>query len=138
MVSVNIVASVFLVVVVNLAQQGTALDCYQCNSFLKQDCWDLSEETRGMHLKPCKGNATGCQKQKQELYYNDDYQERIYRGCMYVDAPNKCTQRTGTYRVKIVYCYCEEEGCNAGFRLHTSIVTVLFASGLVYFFSRHM
>ena len=76
------------------------------------------------------------------VYYNDEWNIRYLRQC----APQgvvgdhegrQCMERTGTYRVKMRYCHCDnQDGCNGAGSVHISITMILLAVlsslGLMY------
>lgn len=59
-----------------------------------------------------------CRKIVQEVYYNDEWNVRYIRQCapsgeVGADEGRQCMERTGTYRVKMRYCHCDnQDGCN--------------------------
>ncbi|PVD39380.1 hypothetical protein C0Q70_02010 [Pomacea canaliculata] len=131
--SYQIIAFVLLVAVA--VRKGLALECVQCNSFSTKDCDSNIEK----YKLPCTekfANATSCRKMEQEVYYDGDYHTRTIRQCALTDAPARCIERTGTYRVKIFYCHCKEDNCNGagavsislGLSALAAVVSFLFKS----------
>jgi len=114
---------------------GRPIKCYQCNSFYDRGCADFFDN-RTYPLIPCQGNATMCRKIIQETYYDGRWDVRYIRQCAMTgevgpDEGRWCKERTGTFRVKVRYCHCDnKDGCNTGslmsFNHFTLVPIVLF------------
>lgn len=65
------------------------------------------------------------------VYYNDEWQLRYIRQCAASgevggDEGRRCMERTGTYKVKVRICHCDnQEGCNSAVGFHGNIKTLL-------------
>lgn len=98
------------------------IKCYQCNSFYDKGCSDFFDN-RTYPLIPCPGNATMCRKIIQETYYDGMWDVRYIRQCAVLGevGPHEgrwCKERTGTWRVKVKYCHCDnKDGCNTASNL---------------------
>lgn len=71
-------------------------------------------------LKPCPGNmANSCRTILQKI----EGDTRIVRQCSNVTKADDmiCDKRIGTNLVKVIYCHCKEEGCNAAGSLTSSL-----------------
>lgn len=120
---------------------GKRRRCYVCNSYFQQDCADWFDN-RTFNLDYCEEGVTMCRKIVQEVYYNEEWNIRYIRQC----APSGevgdhegrvCKERTGTYRVKMRYCHCDnQDGCNGAESVHIPIVMILLpiltSLGLIY------
>jgi len=135
--SAHQIFAVALVLVVMISE-GWALNCIQCNSESQPECAkDPSQYSFECgHDDPAgaKRNYTSCRKMVQEIYYDDDYQERTIRQCAVESGPMKCIERTGTYRFKVHYCHCDSDNCNGASALSVSVIlSLLLASVAAYF-----
>ncbi|XP_041363153.1 uncharacterized protein LOC121378867 [Gigantopelta aegis] len=123
----------FQILLLVFVEKAYGLDCYQCNSHMEQACGGDVIQFKSEYLKPCSANATACRKIKQQLYYSEDYHDRIIRQCAYVnDPPMSCVDRTGTFRFKTSYCHCNGEGCNTGHSVVSSFSVLSVFTGLSY------
>ncbi|XP_059489063.1 uncharacterized protein LOC132204530 [Neocloeon triangulifer] len=107
-----------------LAPQGECIKCYECNSEYDPRCADpFDSYTIGevdCDLKPKLDhlshlNATLCRKISQKV----NGLHRTVRSCGYLPAEDNklgCIMRSGTYEVNVVYCACQGDLCNDGFR----------------------
>ena len=60
------------------------------------------------------------------VFYDDDWNTRYIRECAPSgEVDEKCTDRTGTYKIKVRYCQCGESGCNTATNIKLNIVAVL-------------
>ncbi|KAL4240151.1 hypothetical protein ACF0H5_000945 [Mactra antiquata] len=97
--------------------QGVAIKCFVCNSYFQKTCGDWFDN-RTYNLEQCDEGVTMCRKIVQEVYYNDEWNVRYIRQCapsgeVGGDEGRECQERTGTYRVKMRYCHCDNQnGCN--------------------------
>ncbi|XP_076449998.1 UPAR/Ly6 domain-containing protein crok-like [Babylonia areolata] len=123
-----IVAVAFLLVV--LAGEGFALECVECNSFVKPEC----DSNPAAFSVRCNDSATSCRKMEQEIYYDDDYQVRTIRQCAYESGPLECIERTGTYRFKVFYCHCDKDDCNGAGSLSISLTLAALSSVVALLF----
>jgi len=108
-------------------QQGSALECYQCNTESNpKDC--ASENLADSWRMPCSNNETMCRKIEQEMNIDGEDTVRVTRECATSrSAPTgDCLERTGTYRFKTWYCECDEDNCNGATALST--VSMFFIS----------
>ncbi|KAL8586186.1 hypothetical protein ACOMHN_057748 [Nucella lapillus] len=119
-----------LLLLVVLVEQGFALECVECNSFTEPMCDKEPEKFK----TECNETATSCRKMEQEIYYNDDYQVRTIRQCAYESGPLKCMERIGTYRFKVFYCHCADDGCNGAGSLSISLVLAALSSAVALLF----
>ncbi|ELU06131.1 hypothetical protein CAPTEDRAFT_181564 [Capitella teleta] len=97
---------------------GRPIKCYQCNSFYDKGCADFFDN-KTYPLIPCSTNATMCRKIIQETYYDGVWDVRYIRQCAQrgevgPEEGRWCKERSGTYRVKVKYCHCDnKDGCNS-------------------------
>ncbi|XP_071129075.1 UPAR/Ly6 domain-containing protein crok-like [Mytilus edulis] len=113
-----------------LFQTGFSFRCYKCNSYMQEDCADhFNNQT--WHLSECAENVTMCRKIVQEVFYNDEWQLRYVRQCapsgiVGGDEGRRCMEKTGTYKVKVRICHCDnQEGCNGASNFHSNIHVIL-------------
>lgn len=65
------------------------------------------------------------------VYYNDEWQLRYVRQCapsgiVGGDEGRRCLEKTGTYKVKVRICHCDnQEGCNGASNIHSNIHVIL-------------
>ncbi|XP_041363923.1 uncharacterized protein LOC121379393 [Gigantopelta aegis] len=120
-----------------LVEKGLAIRCFMCNSNLHgSDCSDLmslDEERRNMYNQECdflEGNRsyTRCRKMVQEY----EEETRIIRQCA-TQGDDGCIQRTGTYKVKFLYCQCSEPLCNSSGRSQPFLIVAVFSVLLCVF-----
>lgn len=115
------------------------IKCYQCNSFYDKGCADFFDN-RTYPLIPCPMNATMCRKIIQETYYDGVWDIRYIRQCALLGevGPEEgrwCKERTGTWRVKVKYCHCDnKDGCNTAATptLNLATLSSLVCLGLAY------
>lgn len=94
-----------------------ARKCFVCNSYFTQDCADWFDN-RTFHLEDCGDGVTMCRKIVQEVYYDGEWDVRYIRQCapsgeVGGDEGRECIERTGTKKVKVRYCHCDQQdGCN--------------------------
>ena len=101
------------------------MQCYQCNSFMDKQCADHFSKA-DKYLLNCPTNTTMCRKIVQDVYYEGDWHTRYIRECARAgQASTDCTDRTGTYKLKIKYCQCGEPECNGAANIQLNIVAVL-------------
>ncbi|XP_067673191.1 UPAR/Ly6 domain-containing protein crok-like [Haliotis asinina] len=121
----TILATVALTVAVFvILDTGSAIKCFQCNSYHQHDCADWFDNVT-QHLTQCQPHENLCRKVVQEVYYDGSWEVRYVRQCasageigMY--EGRVCQERLGTYRVKMRYCHCDnQDGCNSGAALTT-------------------
>jgi len=104
-------------VVILSVQSGEALECHQCNSgkeYNQPDCADnFDPDVVGdTYLSVCPDDAEYivCRKIKQDV----DGEVRVVRSCGTAYDPEKtCVDRTGSDGIKVSYCECTDDGCNA-------------------------
>jgi hypothetical protein len=114
-----------VVVIAVTLQTGTSISCYVCNSGdqyqgskcsepekyaeLIHDCNSLPDDVGRAHE-----NYTLCRKFVQDV--EGDY--RVVRSCATKGRLGRCIDRTGTSKIKLQYCECENSDpdtpCNAG------------------------
>ncbi|XP_060569445.1 uncharacterized protein LOC132727873 [Ruditapes philippinarum] len=121
--------------------QGVARKCYVCNSYFQKTCGDWFDN-RTYNLEECGEGVTMCRKIVQEVYYNDEWNVRYIRQCapsgeVGEDEGRQCMERTGTYRVKMRYCHCDnQDGCNGAESVNIPMLTMLLPAlttiGLLY------
>ncbi|XP_046568787.1 uncharacterized protein LOC124277166 [Haliotis rubra] len=120
-----------------LIEEGLGLQCHVCNSFLSESCagaLTMESDT----LTTCT-NGTACRKIEQEVYYDEQYDTRIIRQCGYEENPPlTCISRSGTYRYKVQYCHCNEDGCNSAVTSTISVTMLFLALGLAHFAMKHL
>jgi len=122
-------------------QTGFSLQCFECISGIGPggeacgDPFDPEAAKSAGLLKNCdslesdigipeKRNYTMCRKFLQDV----DGDFRVVRGCATKGRPGKCIDRTGTAKIKLQYCECENSDpsmpCN--FALKTVVSSCLF------------
>lgn len=114
---------------------------YVCNSYFQKTCGDWFDN-RTYNLEECGEGVTMCRKIVQEVYYNDEWNVRYIRQCapsgeVGEDEGRQCMERTGTYRVKMRYCHCDnQDGCNGAESVNIPMLTMLLPAlttiGLLY------
>jgi len=142
--------ALFVVVMVAAFQAGTAIHCYVCNSGSGHDgtkCGDpfdsAAAAAEGL-LKDCSNLAedvgttrknntyTMCRK----FYQDVEGDVRVVRTCATAGRPGKCIDRTGTAKIKLQYCECENNSpdrpCNTAQQtVATSVLMMIASCGLV-------
>ncbi|KAK2162467.1 hypothetical protein LSH36_98g05052 [Paralvinella palmiformis] len=130
---------VLFMVLLEVSGQSKPIKCYQCNSFYDKGCADFFDNTT-YPLIPCPINATKCRKIIQETYYDGIWDVRYVRQCAIEGEVGPaegrwCKERTGTWRVKVKYCHCDnKDGCNGSSTFSTSYA-IMFAATLLSLFS---
>jgi len=76
------------------------------------------------------------------VYYNDEWNVRYIRQCapsgeVGDDEGRQCKERTGTYRVKMRYCHCDNQpGCNGAGTLSLPMIGMILPAlttiGLIF------
>ncbi|XP_037024886.1 uncharacterized protein LOC119066481 isoform X2 [Bradysia coprophila] len=133
--SIVFASAVILVLLVN---EGSAIRCYECNSYNDTRCaqdippTDLSIEC-GDHQKGVKYSF--CRKIKQIIEFSVNQlpaDTRIIRGCGWDDSSykNKCYQRSG-FGGRQEVCACDQDNCNDSTSLKSSLAGVLALSVLM-------
>lgn len=129
-----------LALVVFIAAQGEALDCYQCSSYTDSHCADpfFFENDDGTKvpktptfLQPCPARDDGkeytmCRK----IFQNVRGEERVIRTCGYEEYKNEQECYTTVLEEYNTYvCGCKEDGCNGAETLRSSfaILPILVA-----------
>lgn len=126
--SIVFASAVILVLLVN---EGSAIRCYECNSYNDTKCADdvpptnLSVEC-GDHQKGVK--YTFCRKIKQIIEFSVNQlpaDTRIIRGCGWDDTSykNKCYQRSG-FGGRQEVCACDQDNCNGSTSLKNSLAVL--------------
>ncbi|KAL3876838.1 hypothetical protein ACJMK2_034624 [Sinanodonta woodiana] len=111
-----------------LFEIGASIKCYECNSYFQHDCADWFNN-RTFNLNECPPEATLCRKIVQEVYYNDEWNVRYIRQCAVRgevggEEGRVCMDRTGTSKVKVKYCHCNnQEGCNSAESVNIPAIT---------------
>lgn len=65
------------------------------------------------------------------VYYNDEWNVRYIRQCapsgeVGPDEGRECSERTGTYRVKMRYCHCDnQDGCNGAESVNIPMISMI-------------
>lgn len=129
----SISALLFLTILAVGFHAGIAIQCFECNSGSEHegnacaDPFDADAATKANLLKNCdaleqdvgapeKRNYTLCRKFVQDV--EGDY--RIVRGCATKGRVGKCVDRTGTAKIKLQYCECQNDNpdkpCNVAFQ----------------------
>ncbi|KAH3867089.1 uncharacterized protein LOC127867478 isoform X2 [Dreissena polymorpha] len=109
---------------------AASIKCYQCNSYFQKTCADWFDN-RTYNLDQCQDGVKMCRKIVQEVYYNDEWNTRYIRQCaptgeVGADAGRQCQERTGTYKVKMRYCHCDnQDGCNGAGSVNIPIVMMV-------------
>jgi len=127
--SIVFASAVILVLLVN---EGSAIRCYECNSYNDTRCSqdippkDLSMEC-GNHQKGVK--YTFCRKIKQVIEFsvnNLPADTRIIRGCGWDDSSykNKCYQRSG-FGGRQEVCACDLDDCNSSAIIKGSFIGII-------------
>jgi len=121
-------------------QAGVALHCFECISEnggagpcgdpfdaeaakqanLLKDCSTLESDDKA----PEQRNYTLCRKFLQDV----EGEFRVVRGCATKGRPGKCIDRTGTAKIKLQYCECENADPNhpCNFALKTVASSCVF------------
>ncbi|KAK4468696.1 hypothetical protein MN116_007877 [Schistosoma mekongi] len=118
---------------------GPELRCYQCNSLTQPHCADYFDN-RTFPLVACPNdgrNYSICVKMIQEMYLYGRWTRRYFRDCAVTGVIGAedgrwCTDRSGTSRVKVRYCNCNNKnGCNSS--IIASISTTIYIFMLFIF-----
>lgn len=127
-----------LAVLLAMVPTGLGVKCYSCNSaehLQGSGCKDKPDE---IYLKNCdeedvelNRTYTMCRIMVQEV----EGDTRIVRTCATAGRPERgCIDRTGTSKIKLRYCECDNgDGCNAADRMTshhimTSLVLLIVAA----------
>jgi len=126
-----------IAVLLAIVHAGFAVKCYSCNSGDLYDGSGCKDKPSDDFLVDCavegselKRNYTMCRVFVQEV----EGETRIVRTCATTGRPDKgCIDRTGTSKMKLRYCECDGDGCNAADRLTsrgvmTSLVVLAVAA----------
>jgi hypothetical protein len=122
-------------------QAGVAIECFECISGVGPagefcgDPFDKDVARSNGLLKNCdalesdvgaaeKRNYTMCRKFLQDV----EGEFRVVRGCATKGRPGKCIDRTGTAKIKLQYCECENSDPNnpCNFALKTVASSCVF------------
>ncbi|CAG0896645.1 unnamed protein product [Cyprideis torosa] len=144
------VSSLFVLTVTILfaIQQGHAIKCWKCNSYLDPKCKDPFNNltlplTNCDELNPVKLNKphlyglkpTMCRKIRQKVYG----QWRYIRDCAYFGETGLggderyCMRRSGTWNIHIEYCHCKnKDGCNSAHSLRGNYSWVFGVAPLLF------
>ncbi|XP_060071693.1 uncharacterized protein LOC132551557 [Ylistrum balloti] len=142
----SLVAVAFAIITLYfIFDSGSAIKCYECNSFFQSDCADWFDN-KTHNLVDCGDDVKMCRKIVQEVYYNDDWNVRYIRQCARSgevggDEGRQCKDRTGTYRVKVRYCHCNnQEGCNgaSNIKVPTLLLAVPLLTSLGLYVSKYL
>ena len=124
-------ACFFFIVFVFLTASTQGLMCYNCNSLKDEGCEPL--DTSKTPMVTCTGQQVSCAKIDQE--YNK--LTGTIRNCSVMTGKNiGCIKRLGNDRLKMNYCYCQnEDGCNPGVKSteigSTLVLTLLSLSSIL-------
>lgn len=106
-----------------------AINCHQCSTKEHGDaCWNA--KTNDAYLAPCDKDIKLCRKIHSTIGKDPSFVMRQCASETYESGP-KCVERTGTKDVKMTYCECDNDGCNAAVSLHIKFALVTFISGLL-------
>lgn len=108
---------------------GNAILCYECNSGEKYNGTVCSDPAEGKLTPNMAINCTAaygsnyvlCRKMTQNV--GGDY--RVIRSCATSGRVNQCYGRTGTSNIKLEYCECDSNHCNAASSLFNALAVVL-------------
>ncbi|WAQ96865.1 hypothetical protein MAR_029555 [Mya arenaria] len=120
--------AIFLVLDSVVAQKP--IRCFVCNSYFQKTCADWFNNG-SYNQEPCDPGVTMCRKIVQEVYYDDQWNTRYIRQCapsgeVGGDQGRECVERTGTYRVKMRYCHCDnQDGCNGAESVKIPMIAML-------------
>lgn len=108
-----------------------AVQCYQCNSFKNETCDDpfMAEEQKDF-LKDCAADETHCMKIDQ----NVGGKYRTIRQCGKAKSEMECAAKVGSKTVKMNYCACKDDSCNAATSLRVGFVLQGIASIIMAYF----
>lgn len=128
-----------LVVMCALVGEGSAIQCYECNSHNDSRCM-LSKLPESLK-KDCSEHPnhqyTMCRKIKQIIEFEVNGMppdNRIIRGCGWDDSSYKgrCYQRSG-FGGRQEVCSCLEDNCNTGATQVAALSLLMGAIGLLHF-----
>jgi hypothetical protein len=118
--SLKLALMVVAVIVAAGVHSGEAVQCYVCNSgeqYEGKACADpIDPAEASKYLMNC--DTEGLEEGKNYTYcrkflQNVDGDSRIVRTCATSGRIGQCVDRTGTTRIKLRYCECEGDKCNA-------------------------
>jgi hypothetical protein len=116
---------------------GDAVQCYVCNSgdqYNGEACADPIDQNKAVELglvQNCDDeglkdgkNYTYCRKFLQDV----EGDRRVVRTCATSGRIGSCVDRTGTTRIKLRYCECDGDKCNAASTLVAVTSTALLCA----------
>jgi hypothetical protein len=55
------------------------------------------------------------------IFISVEFKQRTTRQCAPHAGPLRCVERAGTYQVKVSYCHCEGDLCNAASQMTLTV-----------------
>jgi len=125
---------VFGLILVLGVQTGSSIECYVCNSAYaaEKDCKHLPDPEAFVQDCDVIGNDRGlnytyCRK----IVQNVEGEGRVVRQCASKARLDRtCTERTGTKNIKVSYCECEGNKCNAAPTSHSLSMNIVLLTAV--------